>query len=248
MSENPKKGFESPWFPHGRWGMKYEPSERLRRWRDFGMVSRPQEPSPPPHAEQDELWLAQANSVWTSDLAKRQEAAERARVVQERRERQRRQYEEQIKAAAQTVLEADVESLPVVESISAEGFLDLFGTDDEARFSGAKETVFAPDGRSLIEIVTDLNQPCGVVSCGFVEAGVHPDTNYGTVVLASYSAEEARRYIAWARAAELDCADTIYWLSDRELDRLEAMLPKLEARSLEHQAENLELRRTVMVI
>ena len=126
--------------------------------------------------------------------------------------------------------------------------MDLFGTNVEARFSGAKETVLDPNGRSLIEIVPQMTQPCGVVSCGFCEAGVHPDMNYGTVVLASYSVEEARRYIAWARAVELDCADAIYWLSDTEVDRLEGMLPELEARSLEHQAENLELRRTVMVI
>jgi hypothetical protein len=194
----------------------------------------------PPTSEQDALWLEQADSIWAAAIAKNERAAADARALEELQELQRRQYEKEIEAAANNALQADLGSLPVVESITAEQFLDLFGFDDEVRFDAADETVFDTDGMSLIEIVTHMYDPCGILSCGFCEAGVPPDTCSGTVLLARYSAEEARRYIAWARAADLDCADRIYWVKDEEIDRLEAMLPELEAKSLEKEAEKLE--------
>jgi hypothetical protein len=128
---------ESPWFPPQGWWPCHEPSKRLSRWRRLSIQAKRHLPPPKPGQEEDDRWLQRA-----AEQQREREAAE-ARHASEAAKR----HQEERAAAVDAALHGDLESLPRVESITAEEFLSLLGHDAQVRFEVATEvTVHAlPD-------------------------------------------------------------------------------------------------------
>ena len=223
---------ESPWFPPQGWWSHHEPSERLSRWRRLSIQAKRHLPPPQPSQEEDDRWLQRAaEQKRERKAAEAQHAAEAAK-----------RYEEEQAAAVEAALHGDLESLPRVESITAEEFLALLGHDRQARFEGTRDlfNIHWATLVSFLSLDSDESQGRYILDCGYYEPGEIPDYDTVDSVLVAYEEDEARRYIAWAEAAEIFPEDRIHWLDFPEAERLQEMLPELEAQSLEQQADQLD--------
>lgn len=221
---------KSPWFPPQSWRPCDEPAKRLSRWRSLSIQAKRHLPPPEPSREEDDRWLQRA-----AEQQRERKAAEAQRAAEDAK-----RHEEERAAAAEAALHADLESLPRVKSLTAEQFLALLGHDAGVRFEIA--TKLPRICATLVSLQSDAVdcEVRGILDCGYCEPGEIPDDIATQPVLAGYEENEARRYIAWAEAAEMFAKDEIHWLDFDEVLRLDDMLPELEAQSLEQQADELD--------